>query len=87
MDFHDIVGFTGATIILVAYFALQIEKISAHSLLYSTANVVGSVMIIYTLMHAWNFTAFFIEIVWLAVSVMGMIKCMMSRNPAASEQS
>lgn len=74
MEFHDFVGFSGATAILVAYFLLQAKKMSADGLIYSLLNLVGAILILFSLAYAWNLTAVFIEIIWVSISLFGVFK-------------
>lgn len=71
-EFHDYVGFVGAILILVAYMLLQAEKLSAASFWYSFLNFVGGLLFIFSLTKSPNYTAVFIEIIWMAVSLYGM---------------
>ena len=74
MEFHDFVGFSGAAAILLAYFLLQAKKMSADSLTYSLLNLVGALLILFSLAYAWNLTAVFIEIIWVSISLVGVFK-------------
>ena len=74
MEFHDFVGFSGAIAILIAYFLLQAKKMSPDSLIYSLLNLVGAILILFSLANAWNLTAVFIEIIWLGISLFGVLK-------------
>lgn len=74
MEFHDFVGFSGAFSILLAYFLLQIKKMSAESLIYSLLNLIGSFLILFSLAYAWNLTSVLIEIVWVGISLFGVFK-------------
>lgn len=80
VEFHDMVGILGATAILLAYFLLQANKMSAHGLLYSLVNLIGAVLILYSLGKAWNLTAVFIEIIWLGISLFGVWKWYKARS-------
>ena len=74
VEFHDIIGFFGAIAILLAYFFLQAKKLSSDGLLYSLLNLAGALLILFSLVNAWNLTAVFIEIIWCGISFFGMIK-------------
>ena len=75
LEFHDLVGFLGAIAILFAYFLLQANKMSANGLAYSVLNFVGALLILFSLFYAWNLTAVLIEIVWVGISLFGIIRC------------
>lgn len=74
MEFHDFVGFSGATSILLAYFLLQAKKMSPDGLIYSLLNLAGALLILFSLTYAWNLTAVFIEIIWVGISLFGILK-------------
>ncbi len=74
IQFHDIIGLTGAIIILIPYLLLQINKMSADGFSYSALNFIGALCILFSLLNCWNLTAFFIEIIWGSISVWGMIR-------------
>lgn len=74
IEFHDIVGFCGAVAILLAYFFLQAKKMSPDGLLYSVLNLVGALLILFSLAYAWNLTAVLIEVVWLGISLFGIAR-------------
>jgi len=70
----DIIGVSGAIIILVAYFLLQANKISSEDFLYSFLNLLGSLMILVSLFYEWNLASFVIEIAWIIISLIGIYK-------------
>ena len=70
----DTIGLIGVAIILVAYFLMYIEKIQADCLYYYLFNSVGSLLIIYSLLYAWNLSAWIMELCWLLISLAGMWK-------------
>ena len=74
MEFHDFVGLSGAIAILLAYFFLQAKRMSADGLIYSLLNLVGALLILFSLTYAWNSTAVFIEIIWVGISLYGIFK-------------
>ena len=74
IELHDVVGISGASAILIAYFLLQAKQMSSDGLIYSVLNLIGAVLILYSLANAWNLTAVFIEIIWLGISLFGIYK-------------
>jgi len=72
--FADIIGISGAIIILIAYFFLQSNKISAEDFIYSFANLIGSSMILISLFYQWNLASAVIEIAWIIISFIGIYK-------------
>lgn len=82
MDFHNLIGLIGVGLTLIAYFLLVAHKISARSFFYPILNLVGSVMIIYSLFHAWNLASFVMECAWLGISVYGIYQVVKNRSIA-----
>ena len=70
----DFIGNLGVAFILLGYLMLQIEKIKSNSLLYSFLNFIGASLIIISLLENFNLSAFIIEIFWLGISLIGIIR-------------
>jgi len=81
VEFHDIIGFSGAIAILIAYFFLQAKKMSPDGLAYSVLNLIGALLILFSLTYAWNLTAVFIEIIWVGISLFGILKWYKASHP------
>ncbi|MBY0501503.1 MAG: cyclic nucleotide-binding protein [Alphaproteobacteria bacterium] len=76
----DFIGCLGAIVVLVAYVMLQSGRIKSEQLAYSFLNVLGAVMILYSLTYAWNLAAVGMELAWLGISVFGILKCLFSQR-------
>jgi hypothetical protein len=63
----------GGVCILVSYGLLQLDKIPTTSFIYLTLNLVGALLIMYSLLTDWNFTAFIIEAIWALISLYAMV--------------
>jgi hypothetical protein len=85
IEFHDMMGFSGALCIIIAYLLLQTDKLSAEGLPYSLLNLIGALLILYSLCYAYNSSAVFIEIVWIAISLFGIYKWYKRKYPKSSE--
>ncbi len=70
----DFVGIVGVLITLFAYFLLQIDKILSTGRLYSILNLIGAILILYSLYFNWNTPAVVMECAWLLISVYGLIR-------------
>jgi len=68
----NFIGLLGVVITLIAYFLLNIRKISSRSFIYATLNAIGSALVLYSLCYAWNLAAFSMEFIWLLISFYGM---------------
>ena len=70
----DFVGNVGVFLILLCYLLLQIENMKSDGVLYSALNGIGAVLILVSLAYNFNLSAFIIELVWVAISVLGLYK-------------
>ncbi len=71
--------------ILIAFFLLQMERISATDLSYSVANGVGAALILISLSIDFNLSAFIVEAFWLAISLLGIVRYFHSKDIAEPE--
>jgi len=76
MTLPDGLGLFGVFLTLIAYLLLNIRKMSSHSIGYSSLNIIGSSLILYSLYYNFNISAFAMEICWLLISVYGLYKVM-----------
>jgi NADH:ubiquinone oxidoreductase subunit 2 (subunit N) len=74
IESHEIAGLIGALLVLVSYFLLQANKMKSTDFSFSLLNLIGSLMLMYSLTQSWNLASFFIEVIWGSVSVYGLYK-------------
>lgn len=79
LGWHDVIGTTGAAIILFTYFLLQLQRISSHALSYSLLNGLGAFLILVSLSVEFNLSAFVVEAFWLLISIVGIVRCLAVR--------
>ena len=70
----NIIGTSGVAFILLAYFLMQMEKITSKQLAYSLLNLIGASLIMISLLHSWNLPSAVIEICWISISGYGVYK-------------
>ena len=70
----DIVGIAGVALVITSFFLLQAGKIPAESYLYQIFNLVGAVLLLFSLYYHWNLASVIIEVLWLLISVYGLIR-------------
>lgn len=73
-QWYDLVGNIGVFFILITYLLLQLDKIDSHTMKYSCLNAVGASAILCSLYFEFNLSAFIIELFWLLISLIGIIK-------------
>lgn len=78
----NILGIIGVTLILIVYALLQAEKISSKSFKYSLWNLIGSILILFSLYYHWNLSSVVIEIFWTIISAYGVYKALYPNKSA-----
>ena len=70
----NIVGIVGVALVILAFFLVQIEKTTPKSALYLYSNFWGSLMLLFSLCYHWNLASVIIEVLWLLISIYGIVK-------------
>lgn len=70
----DAVGLIGVVLLLIAYFFLSTGRWIADSLNYQIYNLIGAVLILYSLCFHWNLSSVVIEIAWVIISFIGIYR-------------
>lgn len=73
-EISNYVGIIGVILILAAYFFSQLKHVSIDSIPYLISNLLGSLLITYSLYFHWNLASFLIELAWFSISIMGLIR-------------
>jgi len=76
MTWPDVVGICGVIISVYYYARVQWQRDFAKRLAYSVGNLVGSLMIIYSLVYNWNIASFLSNMSWGAISLYGIYRCL-----------
>ncbi|MCY4641898.1 MAG: hypothetical protein OXC41_04280 [Gammaproteobacteria bacterium] len=76
MDYqwHDVIGNIGVALIIITYLLLQLGRMGSASYTYSILNALGAFFVIISLMYDFNMSVFIIDVVWIGVSVFGIIR-------------
>ena len=74
MQWFDFVGSIGVAVIILTYILLQTEKIRSEQLIYSILNGLGAGLIAFSLVYSFNFAAFVVEVLWVLISLYGIVK-------------
>lgn len=70
----DIVGSAGALLMLVAYYLLDAGKLHPDKFYFPLLNLLGVSFMLYSLFFNWNTSAILMEIAWLLISLLGIVK-------------
>ena len=85
-NLSNVIGMVGVIMVLLAYFFSQTGKLTIDSLTFSLSNLIGSILIIFSLVFHWNLSSFIIEIVWCGISLMGLIRVLLRRKKLTSRR-
>ena len=80
--FADLIGMLGTCLVVLAFFAIQLEKISPKGPLYNLLNLSGATLLLISLTINFNLASFVIELFWIGASLVGLIKLRQRRRAA-----
>lgn len=72
IDLYQISGFLGAIVSIIIYGALQFNFVKADSISFSLYNLIGSILISFSLIKYFNIGTFIIEVFWILISLYGL---------------
>jgi multisubunit Na+/H+ antiporter MnhB subunit len=74
LEIADPVGMVGVVLLLIAYFFLSIGRWISHSFIYQFYNLLGAILILYSLCFHFNLSSFVIEVAWVIISLIGIYR-------------
>lgn len=86
----DAIGTTGTFIVVAAYFGTQMRFINSDDLVFPVLNLIGSVLLGFSLIHNFNLASALMEVFWTAISLLGIFKAIFgsdqetANHPASS---
>ena len=75
----DFVGNIGVIIIIAAFYLNVAEKIKSTDRSYNLLNLIGSILLLTSLIYKPNLSNIIIEIIWGGISLMGLYKSYFSK--------
>ena len=84
--YSNLVGYIGVGIILVAFYCSQINAVNHEHLTYSSSNLIGSLCLLFSLYFHPNSPSIVIEIAWLGISLIGMVRIYRQRLKKSREE-
>ena len=79
---HDIAGVAGSLLILGSYLLLQLGRIRPDQLVWPTLNGAGALLVLLSLAVDFNLGAFILELSWLGISLVGLVRVLRTRRSA-----
>lgn len=78
-DWANIIGLAGSAMMVVAYAYINIAK-QMNFVFFNLLNLVGSLLLIWSLTVHFNLASMALEIVWTLIALMGLIKAMKRKS-------
>jgi multidrug transporter EmrE-like cation transporter len=75
----DLIGLLGSGIVVAQYFLSVQGKLDAQGLAYPVFNIIGCLLISFSLLYHFNTPSFFIEVFWVSVSLYAIIRNVVRR--------
>ena len=72
--FTQTIGWIGTILIVVAYFLVSNNKISATSKRYQLLNLLGAIGVGFNVFHQSAWPAFALQVVWAVIAIIALIK-------------
>ena len=79
-SWFDFLGTIGVAVIIVTYLLLQLDRLKSSSLTYSMLNGLGAMLILFSLLFKFNLSAFIVEMFWVLISVLGLVRYFRARR-------
>ncbi len=76
----DLLGLLGAALFLLAFAGVQVERLDPHGVPALTMNLAGAVLVLISLLYAFNLAAFVMESCWGLVAAYGLAKRVIRRR-------
>lgn len=83
-QWHDTIGVAGMVLYLASYFLLHVGVIRSNSVTYCVANIFAASMVMISLLHDFNLASALIQIAWIAISAIGLIRMAIAPQHAKS---
>lgn len=80
LHWSDAVGVAGTAMILLAFLLIQIGRMDSQQLRYSLLNGLGASLILVSLAFNFNLSAFIIEVFWVFISLIGIVRHLTGRQ-------
>lgn len=76
---YDVIGMSGTALVVIAYVLLQLQKLSASSLVFNVMNLLGAILLMISLLFNFNLASMVIEVFWIGASLLGLYRAFKER--------
>lgn len=83
LPWYDWVGIAGTAMVLAAFFLLQAGRVAGTGLPYQLLNLFGAGGVLVSLLGQFNVSVFVLEVVWMAISLFGIVRTLRGRARVA----
>lgn len=80
MSTTDFIGIIGVAAVTYSYLLLHLRKVTRESNIYLASNSIGAILIMVSLWYDWNLCEFIAEVIWLVISILGIVKKIISAS-------
>ena len=80
LEVSDIAGLLGVALMLFAYAAAAMGRLDPTRAAALWANLIGAALVLYSLTNAWNISSFVLELAWLGVAAVGLVRLAWNRG-------
>ena len=81
MTLLDVGGLVGVLLILLAYAGIHFDWFDPKRAPALLMNLIGAGLILLSMIHAFNLSAFLMEATWAAMALYGLLKLLVQRRP------
>ena len=81
MTLPDIAGLVGVAMMLAAYALSAMGRIRVDAWPALSVNLIGAVLVLWSLRYAFNLSAFIMESTWGLVALTGLVKLALKKRP------
>jgi len=73
-------GVFGVLMMLVAYAGIHFDRLDPKKATALLMNLAGSSLVLLSMLHAFNFSAFLMEAAWAVIAAFGLVRLVVSRK-------
>ena len=77
---NELIGWTGASAFVIAYFLLSIKVLTSDKILYHILNAAGGILMSISTFNMMDRPAFFVNLVWMGIAVFSIIRIILLKG-------